>query len=268
MNLFEKLAMHLLRRCGWQLTEFADSWSAVFAASKPLNQEATERLIASHLLAEQSATCLQQHAIDLVIDVGAHLGSFATRIRESGYQGDLLSLEPNPVVFETLSSSAADDGAWYVKNRAVSNCIETVNLNVARDSSFSSIRCPTALSAGIFGDLSKVESVVAVDAAPLSETIRKLEVETGHQYRRLFLKTDTQGYDRIVVDSLADYAERVQVLLVEMPLLQIYDGVEDFESLFGYYRASGFQLRGVHPVSWASNKAIVELDCLFIREST
>ena len=37
---------------------------------------------------------LENHSVDLVLDVGANIGQFALALREAGYKGRLLSFEP------------------------------------------------------------------------------------------------------------------------------------------------------------------------------
>ena len=62
----------------------------------------------------QLAFTLQQQAVDAVIDVGANVGQFATRLRTAGWPGPILSLEPIPEIHRTLAERATTDPAWEV----------------------------------------------------------------------------------------------------------------------------------------------------------
>src|SRR6476659_2537452 len=57
--------------------------------------------------------------IDLVLDVGANVGQFATSLREKGYAGQIESFEPVSSVFQALADTARNDPRWNVHNMAL-----------------------------------------------------------------------------------------------------------------------------------------------------
>src|SRR5688500_3901893 len=52
------------------------------------------------------------HEIDLLFDVGANVGQYATEMRDLGYTGWIVSYEPLSSAFRELEPLAARDGKW------------------------------------------------------------------------------------------------------------------------------------------------------------
>src|SRR5215471_13906702 len=52
--------------------------------------------------------------ISVVFDVGAHVGQYATRLRNIGYRGRIVSFEPQAAAFAELSEKAMLDPQWEV----------------------------------------------------------------------------------------------------------------------------------------------------------
>ena len=57
---------------------------------------------------------LARYEIDFVIDVGANEGQFGQRLRQGGYKGQILSVEPIPAVRDTLDAATSADPGWTV----------------------------------------------------------------------------------------------------------------------------------------------------------
>src|ERR1700722_11845291 len=55
--------------------------------------------------------------IDLLVDVGANVGQFATLCRAHGYRGSILSFEPSSAAHRELLKTAAVDPLWAVADR-------------------------------------------------------------------------------------------------------------------------------------------------------
>src|SRR5262245_30505243 len=149
----------------------------------------------------QMQRAIQDLGVDLVIDAGAHEGSFATRLRRD-YAGDLHSFEPVTASFAKLREAASGDARWTVHQVALGRTESTATIHVAGNTVFSSILPANAFSERRF----KTESA-AVGEEPI--TVRRLdtvlrETVPDIDRRRLFLKTDTQGYDLEVFAGLGD----------------------------------------------------------------
>jgi SAM-dependent methyltransferase len=85
---------------------------------------------------------LSDFRVDCVFDVGANTGQYATRLRQIGFHGLIISLEPNPATFAELQAAAAADPKWIVKQIALDSEPRTLMFNVMKSDRFSSLREP------------------------------------------------------------------------------------------------------------------------------
>jgi FkbM family methyltransferase len=83
---------------------------------------------------------LEHHGITVVLDVGANVGQYATRLRHGGWDGRIVSFEPLPAAHAALSAAAADDPAWEIAPPvALGAEAGTVALNISAESDMSSV---------------------------------------------------------------------------------------------------------------------------------
>ena len=68
----------------------------------------------------------------------AHAAATATLLREAGYGGEIVSFEPVAASFAALERRAADDPRWRAHRLALGREPGTAQLNVARESNFTS----------------------------------------------------------------------------------------------------------------------------------
>ena len=96
--------------------------------------------------ASRRAVLICERGVDLVLDVGANDGPFARQLREAGYGGRIVSFEPQTVAYAALRSAAATDALWECRNVAVGVDEGEVVLNIAANSSSSSLfSCASAM---------------------------------------------------------------------------------------------------------------------------
>lgn len=86
------------------------------------------------------ARLLSYHAIDLVLDVGANTGGYGISLRETGFQGDILSFEPLEQAYAELTQAASTDASWHIAPRMALGAENgEIEINVAGNSVSSSI---------------------------------------------------------------------------------------------------------------------------------
>lgn len=61
----------------------------------------------------------EQYGINLVLDVGAHTGQYATELRLHGYGGRIASFEPQERAFRQLQHFAIEDPNWTALQTAL-----------------------------------------------------------------------------------------------------------------------------------------------------
>lgn len=228
------------------------------------NLPATYRHVGEFLLDEQVAVILRDLRVNCVLDVGANVGQFGTRLRRSGYQGRIASFEPLPEFAKKLRRQARKDDDWHVHSYALGDEDTTAEINATPGAPLSSL-----LPASEFGKewSHRLEAPVKQEI-----TLRRLdgvldEVLAGIDEPRIYLKMDTQGYD---VAAFRGAGERVHELLAmqsEISCLPLYEGMPQFEQQIGEYRAAGFDIAGLFPVTMHRRTfRILELDAVLVRQ--
>ena len=213
-------------------------------------------------LRAQLRSLLQDLKIDAVLDVGANEGQFAQRLRRGGFRGDLHSFEPVRSVYERLRSTAQGDRAWHVHNMALGRQRGEQHIFVAANPVFSSLLPTTAYASEHFGS----ESVGRATEIVRVERLEAFLDERAEAFRdrRLLLKMDTQGFDQEVFAGAGEWLRNVDLLLSEIPLLHLYEGVPHWTECVAEFERAGFAVSGLFPVN-RDHGAVVEFDCLMVR---
>jgi len=204
---------------------------------------------------------LNSRAINLVIDVGANSGGFGAELRADGYSGSILSFEPADQPFQDLAALTANDPKWKAKKLALGQTSGWAKLNVSRFDTFSSL-LPQTTNAAAF------EKYSAVDHAEIVEVCRLDDVCKLQGSDRPFLKIDTQGFEQQVLSGARNTLSSMLGVLLEIPIVHMYEQVWSFEEASRFMRSAGFVLAQVKPVNylWRQDPVSVsELDCLFRR---
>jgi len=201
--------------------------------------------------------------VDVVIDVGANAGQYATMLRKDvDFGGTILSFEPNPVVFAELERRAARDPRWHCFNIALSDADGTASFNIMAYSQFSSLNAPEAGQDAIFQPRNKVERTVEVETRRLDGLWAQLV--TRHGFASPLLKMDTQGHDRMVCDGGRDVLPAVAGIQTELAVRPIYAGATRYDAMIAYLSGLGFSPNAF----FANNKGhfplLVEMDGLFV----
>ena len=186
----------------------------------------------------QLAAVLARFAISCVLDVGANRGQYAAMLRAWGYRGRIVSFEPLAEAHATLARRARGDPGWQVAPRmALGERDGDVEIAVSAESDMSSILPQSAL-------LKKVSPSSAVIGGE-TVLLRRLDGVVGTYLRsddRVFLKIDTQGYEAQVLAGAGDLIRRLSGIQLEMSLVPIYDGEQDFRATFDQLVGAGFEL--------------------------
>ena len=200
---------------------------------------------------------IQDRKIDVVIDVGANLGQFGDALRADGYRGRIVSFEPIGAEFEFLSKKAAADGNWEAHRCAVGAAAGTAQLHVSKLSVYSSI-LGLAETAQLHDDRVATDHIEEVPVCTIDEVASGM---TG----RIFLKVDTQGYEKQVLEGSAKTLPKLYGIMLELPVIRIYDGQWQFQEALDTMFSLGFAPAQIQPVGYhgADKVSATEFDCIF-----
>jgi len=200
---------------------------------------------------------IAERGVTVVLDVGANAGQYASRLREDGYSGTIVSFEPLREPYARLCAASADDPAWHTLNIALGEAPARTQMNVSANSYSSSLlpMTPTTVDAAPDAVYIGVEDV----------KVTRLDLLTLPAGRKM-IKADVQGVEPSVLRGAHSLLAAVDVVEVEMSLVPIYEGQELAPAVCAMMRARGFV-----PVAFGTSFAhpetgeILQIDGLFAR---
>jgi FkbM family methyltransferase len=205
---------------------------------------------------------LDRLAINCVLDVGANIGQYGTKLRESGYRGRIVSFEPLARYVAELEKTAAEDPDWLVRPCALGSEDGTAEIN------FVAGTISSLLPASEFG---KDWSDGLRDSRPETIQVRRLdalfdEVTAGIDEPRVYLKMDTQGFDLETFRGAGSRIDDVVGLQSEVSWVPLYEGMPRFPEQLAAYEGAGFAVSGIYPVSrHGQTLRLVESDMVMVR---
>lgn len=183
---------------------------------------------------------LSRHGVDVLVDVGANAGQYATALRSDGFAGRVVSVEPLAEPYARLAALADDDAGWTAVHGALAAAPGELEMTVTADTRCSSVLTPAAIVNITAGQPVSRSRVTA-------RTLDDLCDEHVGDGDRLALKLDVQGYERSVLDGGPRALRRAVVVELEMPLVATYDGATLLPDLLPALAAEGFSVVSIEP---------------------
>jgi FkbM family methyltransferase len=193
--------------------------------------------------------------------VGANVGQFGIELRAAGYSGSIISFEPATQPFQRLMGMLTSDPKWTAHNFALGELSGRAKLNVSMFNTYSSLLSQTS-NARAFEASSFVDHIEEVDVFRLDD-VYNLQASD-----RPFLKIDTQGFEQQVLRGAPKMLKDVLGVMLEIPIVRMYEEVWSFEEALQFMKSVGFTLAQIEPVNflWRQDPvSISELDCVFRR---
>jgi FkbM family methyltransferase len=189
----------------------------------------------------QARKGLDRFNVNLVFDVGANVGQFASGLRSVGYNGGLVSFEPLSAAHRILSEVARGDRMWHIHPRsAIGNQDGEIEINIARNSVSSSLLPMTDAHRAA----SKSSINVGAERAPICrlDSIAPNYLTTSS---RAVLKIDAQGFEWEVLDGASNTLPRLQGVLCELSLVPLYERQRLWLEVVRRLESEGFTLWSV-----------------------
>jgi FkbM family methyltransferase len=197
-----------------------------------------------------------------VLDVGANVGQFAEIARAAGFKDLIVSFEAVPQIHDALRRRASRDPRWIVAPcAALGSSRGTVQINVAGNAQSSSLLPMNALhrEAAPGSDYVGRESV-------RMERLDAFAAEYLPKQGPLFLKIDTQGYEKEVLRGATGIMDRVFGIQSELSLVPLYEGAPLLAEMIGYFSELGFALFNLVPnFRDPRTGRVLQMDGFFVR---
>jgi FkbM family methyltransferase len=210
-----------LRRAGIELSRFPAPGSALY----------------------RRGALLRHYGIELVIDVGASQGQYGLELRQAlGWPGRIVSFEPLAPAFEALAAAAALAPPWQALALALGEQEGEARLQVAGNSESSSLRpmLPRHLVAAPHSARVGEQTVHVAPLDALWPTLRQGAT-------RSWLKLDTQGFERQVLEGARQALADIDTVQLELSLQPLYEGAAGFAELHAWLSERGYRLVGIEP---------------------
>jgi len=186
---------------------------------------------------------LTDHSVDVVLDIGANIGQYGDSLRSIGYAGTIISFEPASAAFMELKKKTERDRQWRCERLGVGATAGKSVLHVSANSQSSS-----------FLDMLPLHS----EAAPTSGYLAAEEIEVTTvdaiienscgANDRVFLKVDTQGFERLVLEGARRSLPRIEGIELEMSIVPLYRGETLFHEMVAEVCRHGFVLTSLEPM--------------------
>jgi FkbM family methyltransferase len=213
----------------------------------------------------RSVKLLHYYGFNNVLDIGANTGQFASQLFNYGFSGQVVSFEPMLEAYNILSNNAKNNDRWTVAERcAIGNKNAFIDLNISRNSVFNSLKEVNDSYVNYNND-AKVERKEKV---PIFTLDYFLEKYIANQVNT-FLKIDTQGFEKEVLEGAAESLKFVNGIKIEIPLVPIYKNVEwKLKDFIDFMNQLDFDCVSVQPVAINIKQGIIhEIDAIFLRKN-
>jgi len=211
----------------------------------------------------QTVQALKAHNINVVFDVGANIGQFASELRRYGYTGKIISFEPLPQAYKAITKRAERDANWIVHSRcAVGEKMDEIEINVAANSASSSIlpMLSTHENAAPHAKYTHKEQVSLITLDSVLEQYTTVE-------DNIFIKIDTQGYEWAVLDGAGQALKQSKGVLIELSLIPLYEGQKLWLDLVNRLAVNQYLTFAIQPgFTDANTGQTLQVDGLFFKK--
>lgn len=207
--------------------------------------------------------------IDCVLDVGANIGQYHEFLRlHVGYAGSVVSFEPVAEMYEQLERKCARDPSWSVHRTGLGDADAAGRMHVLSERTLSSLLLPNEENLRRMRYEKYLRETKVARTEDIS--VRRLDTIEGDvipaECSRLFLKSDTQGYDMAVVRGASGCLHRILGLQIELTVREVYSGAAHYLEAVAELTQMGYAVTGFFPVQRDSALRVVNVDCVMVRE--
>lgn len=214
----------------------------------------------SHSLARRKQI-LETYIINTILDVGANIGQYGKQLRDIGYKGKIVSFEPLSSAFTQLKKTSENDSFWEVHNFALGDKQEVASINIAGNLYSSSIL--DMLPAHI---KSAPDSVCVGKETIHMKTLDSVFPDLVNPGNRVYLKIDTQGFERHVLAGAEATLPSIDIIQLEMSLVPLYKDELLFDKMYQFICSKGYKLIALEPGFTDSDTGeLLQVDGIFHR---
>jgi FkbM family methyltransferase len=195
---------------------------------------------------ENKLKWLQEFDINTILDIGANIGVFTTRIHGLFPKADLYSFEPLKDVYEELQlhTRKLPNHRSYNVSLGDFNGTSTIKRNAFSPSS----------SLLELGQVHRDAFPFAIDTWDEEVIVKRLDdflqEEKITPSAGLLIKLDVQGYEDRVIRGGEETFRKAKIIMAEVCFHEIYKGQVLFDGIFSLFGDMGFRCRGFYDLEY------------------
>jgi len=199
--------------------------------------------------------------IQTVLDVGAHVGEFAQRIRAILPDADLISFEPLQEAFAKLTERFKGQPNFRAIRCALGEKAGQHEIHHNEYAPSSSLLPIAELHKQLFPFAIKQKAEM-IEVRRLSDVVRELNLRDP-----LLLKLDVQGFEDKVIAGGEDVVARAKIIIIEVSFQTLYEGGPLFDDVYQLLKEHGFTYNGnFEQLSSPRDGRILQADAIFCRQ--
>jgi len=203
---------------------------------------------------------LANSGIKTVLDIGAHIGEFAGRIRTILPSAELVCFEPLDEPFAKLIRRFAGDTSFRAVRCALGEKEGRFEIHHNEYAPTSSLLPMADLCKQAFTFAVKAEKEM-IEVRRLSDVARELCLRDP-----LLLKLDVQGFEDKVIAGGEDVVARSKIILIEVSFEQLYEGGPLFDDIYRILKERGFTYHGNFEQLFSPKDGrVLQADAIFCR---
>jgi len=229
--------------------------STTFEVSRPYSERGWKR---------QFVKQLESRRVNIVIDVGANSGQYATNLRMAAYKGRIISFEPLSEPFSCLERNASRDPLWDCRQCALGDVDGIISINVAGNAGASSSVLPMLKS---HQDAFPPANYIGTEEVPIYR-LDTVAPEFLRPTDMTFLKIDVQGFEKqVIAGGKSTLNDRVVGMQLELSFVPLYEGGMLFREALDLVYSLGFTLTGLlSGFTDPRDGRMLQADGIFFRE--
>jgi FkbM family methyltransferase len=175
---------------------------------------------------------------NIILDIGANTGQFASEMRRKGYGGKIISFEPLINARKELIKRSFKDPNWIIHEKAaIGNENGLIEINVSKNSVSSSIlnmleSHSTAENNSIY---------IGKEKTPIF-TLDSIAEKYLDKFSNCFVKIDTQGYEWQVIEGASNILKKSKGVICELSLVSLYENQRLWIDIIQKLEKEGFIL--------------------------
>ncbi len=204
---------------------------------------------------------LSIYGINLIFDAGANVGQYARRKRRLGYTGKIVSFEPLSSAYTQLENNANGDLLWQTVKCGLGDYDGEALINISQNSVYSSI-----LNSLPFLNQEDNESVYVAQEKIIIHKIDSIFNDYYEAKDKVFLKIDTQGYERKILEGAQSSLNYVSGIQLELSFVPHYEGELLLIEMVNFLSSLGFTLVSLEPLNHnLTTGKLLQADGIFVR---